>query len=616
MVKAFTQLTFGEGRFPDLKVDGDDKRQDFVGALSRATALPLKMVRCRDIGGSVGTGALSWCYRGGVPRVRVHNPKNFFVHSWVDREEFVPEHVTQVYQFEKNEWVEEKKRFMNVAYWFRRDWATDEDVLFKPVKVEPNKDPVWNDPQEVVRHGDGICHVVWIQNLPTDDEDGDCDYEGEFENFDALDLMLSVILRGGVLNLDPTLVLSMDRMEIADDGHPQGGRQCAAMVGKDGDAKYLELSGMSIEAGLKLFNSKRGSVLETTQCVFPDPDKMAAQGTSSVAMKVVYTPMLGKVDIYRDQYGGGLKRLLDPMVEVASTLSRTSVQVPDDVGGVVEAAQEVKLPKRAVDEPELDGDGQPTGRKTTTLVDRAPGDTGEVDPTWPQYFPPTADDQQKAVTTLTAATGQQAFISRQTATEVAMRLYGRDPVEEEARIREETAATDAKHDAMFADAGGAMGGKVTQTKQLPGGATIRRTGDLGAPPDDEMPTDDDAEGGDGIALAPTDLAAIVTVNEARASVKLPALSGPDGEMTVIAYKAKYAKPVAIAANADLGKTGEPPDADTPPPAPPFGAGGKPPFGASRKPGANPKAGKGAPPFGAKPADDGKKVDDLEDTEGE
>ena len=153
--------------------------------------------------------------------------------------------------------------------------------------------------------------------------------------------MLSVILRGGVLNLDPTLVLSMDRMEIQTMGLRKGSDN-ALIVGKDGDAKYLELSGMSIEAGLKLFNSKRGSVLETTQCVFPDPDKMAAQGTSSVAMKVVYTPMLGKVDIYRDQYGGGLKRLLDPMVEVASTLSRTSVQVPDDVGGVVCAAQEVR----------------------------------------------------------------------------------------------------------------------------------------------------------------------------------------------------------------------------------------------------------------------------------
>lgn len=60
-----------------------------------------------------------------------------------------------------------------------------------------------------------------------------------------------------------------------------------------------------------------------------------------------------------------------------------------------------------------------------------------------------------------------------------------------------------------------------------------------------------------IALTSTDIASIVTVNEARASQGLPGIDGPDGSLTVAEYQAKHASVIASAANAAAGQPSTP-----------------------------------------------------------
>jgi hypothetical protein len=61
-----------------------------------------------------------------------------------------------------------------------------------------------------------------------------------------------------------------------------------------------------------------------------------------------------------------------------------------------------------------------------------------------------------------------------------------------------------------------------------------------------------AAGGATVQLAPTDLATVVTVDEARASVGLQPIGGADGALTITQYKAKYAAVLTVAANAEAG----------------------------------------------------------------
>lgn len=71
-----------------------------------------------------------------------------------------------------------------------------------------------------------------------------------------------------------------------------------------------------------------------------------------------------------------------------------------------------------------------------------------------------------------------------------------------------------------------------------------------------------------IDITPSDLALIVRVDEARTSKGLPPIGGEDGNLTIAAFKAKYANTIAEGAAADAGKT-KPTD---PSAAPSFGAG--------------------------------------------
>ncbi len=469
IVSTFTGLVFGEGRFPMFRVEGDADAEDYTKALVKAMKLPTKMIRARNLGGAMGAVGVSWCFLNGKPRCKVHNVKNLFVHEWEDRDECLPLHVTEMYQFSNGEeWDTQKRRYVKNLYWYRRDWTPNVDIVFHPCKVEPGRDPRWiPDLAKSQDHRDNLIHFVWIQNKPSDDIDGIPDYEGLYENFDTLDLMLSVIVRGATLNLDPTLVLKMDQDYVNRMWVKKGSNE-ALVVGLDGDASYLELAGLSLKAGIELFNAKRRAVLEVARCVIPDPDQITANGTSSVAMKMLYAPSLGEADILREQYGEGMGRILDPMITVARVASRSTIIVYDNEGNASEATREVLLPPKTVNEPVLDDQGAPTGEQTSKQVDRDPGEGGEIEPSWGPYFAPTPNDQSVLATTLSTATGAQPFMSAQTATEVFMGAFNRSPQDEAKRVAGEAQVKQKQQAQMLAQN---IGGQVGGPNQLPPGAT-------------------------------------------------------------------------------------------------------------------------------------------------
>lgn len=480
IVDSFTNLLFGENRFPNVRVDGDDESQDFAQTLARVGRLPMQMIRARNLGGSTGTVGLSWCFHEGVPRFEVHNAKNLYVHSWIDRVLLLPKHVTEVYMFYKVKW--DGKGFNKSYYWFRRDWTPDGDFVFEDVPFEKDKDPVWKvDEEKSNRHGDGVVHFEWIQNVPTDEIDGLPDYEGLFDQFDQLDILNSVVTRGAILNLDPTLKLKMDADMVKRLGVRKGSDN-ALVVGKDGDAEYMELAGTSIEAGTKLLEALRRSILETAQCIVPDPHEVAAQGVSSVAIKAMFAPMLSKADVLREQYAAAMKRALENMVQVAKDrMSRPLVRpvldeagepmvdpmtgepVMEEVSFVLAIPPRVEMiaPAPVLDPmtgalvPPVDATGQPMTEPVPTKIPRTPGEGGEVSLHWPPYFAPTFDDQAKVVTAMQVATGGKGFISVETATDIASAAFGVDPAEEKKRVEAEGLTAQANQAAMFPPTGGA-----------------------------------------------------------------------------------------------------------------------------------------------------------------
>lgn len=500
IVDSFTNLLFGENRFPSIKVEGDEQTEDMLQTISRVGKLPLKMIQARNMGGAGGSVGVSWCFREGKPRFEVHNAKNLFVHTWKDRLELSPEHVSEVYLYSKVKW--DGKAFNKQWYWFRRDWTPEADIIFEDTAFDPNPDVVieWEvDMERSNFHGDGVCHLEWIQNLPSDEMDGIPDYDGLYESFDGVDLLMSVISRGAILNLDPTVKLKMDRDEVGRMGIAKGSDN-ALVVGKDGDADYLELGGQSIEAGLKLVEMKRRSILETAQCVVPDPHEVAAQGVSSVAVKTMFAPMLAKADVIREQYGAAIERILSNIARVLKDKLDADLLVVDP-----ESAEEVPakfvldLPPKIKKEPMIDPiDGNETGEERSARIPRTIGQGGEVSLVWPPYFPPTPQDQSQITTSLATATGGKPVLSQETATEAAARAYGADPAEEWKRVQEQMKEDQASAAAMVDP--GAAGGQVAQQNDLPPGAAPKPHppgadgANPGEDPDADVPVDLDLTG--------------------------------------------------------------------------------------------------------------------------
>lgn len=537
IVNAFTSLVFGYQQWPEIR-DNDPETEDFANALAKVSNLHTVMIRARNMGGSVGTVGLSWRFVDGKPRVVPHSGKHLFVHSWEDRDELIPEHVSELYQFPRDEVDPAKGEIVRRWYWFRRDWTPLADVYFVEIPVE-DQNPTWIvDEERTYVHGDGFTHFVWIQNLPEDDTttvDGQPDYAELYENFNALDVLSSVIHRGAAVNLDPTLVLKMDPNMVSKFGVKKGSDNALA-VGKDGDASYMELSGSSLEAGMKLFDGSRDSVLEVAQCVIPDPDAIAAAGTSAVALRLVYAPMLGKGSVLRTQYGKAIERVLEQMVAHAKKrYAEPGVEVEierDEVTGEeweVETPIEYRLslPLRVV----VTG-RDAEGNEVVELVERVPGNGGDLSVDWGDFFEPTVADRQVTTQSMSVAVGGKPVLSQRAAVEIVARAYKLDPrtVFDELTLdkKADVEAKAAEEAAMYPPPGGASG---------PGG-----------------------EYDDSITGKIRDTDAVVRVNEARAAVGLPPLAfadgspDPDGDIMVEEYRAKMR-----ARGKAAGEPAEPPE---------------------------------------------------------
>lgn len=492
VVGSFTNMLLSHGRWPQMR-SADHDTQDFAEAVVAACSMVVEMIRARNAGGSCGVVGLSWGWFEGRPRVKTHEGRNLHCLEWADENELVPAHVTELWTFKKQVPNPKTGKPELKPFYHRLDWTVEADIVFKdvPVPERLGDEPEWElfiDHQATVVHRHGRIHFEWIANLPddaTDSQDGQPDYAETYEQMDTLDIVNSVVVRGAILNLDPTLVLAVDPDTVGN--VVKKGSEDALTVGIGGQASYLELAGTSIDGGLKLFNEIKGQILETCECVLNDPDKAAAAGMSSVALKVIYAPMIAKCDVLRMTYGRAIERVVNGLIDFArqhllgeAVLDETELapptEVPDpfaepvlDESGNPMPANDtpaptvqfyVDLPSREETEPVMGPDGLPTDQQQVVSRERRPGQ-GTITLEWGEYFKPTADDNQKTSAAVGQAVAGKAIMSQRAAVELIANLYNLDPNREwiEVSKENEIAAKQAAsaNQGMFPPTGGAAG---------------------------------------------------------------------------------------------------------------------------------------------------------------
>lgn len=413
IVGRFSALLFGNDGWPEIQVGHDEEAEDYLRSLVRVSKLPVRMLEARNLGGAIGTAAVSIAVVDGRPRIQVHNAKNCTVLAWAEPADHTVGAVLEAYSYRRQVW--ENGKLKHRDYYYARYWDTEREVLWAPIPKAVGDEPGWTTKvrHAEVTHGYGLCPFYWIQNLPdSQDLDGESDFEGLTDDMDAINRLLSATGKGTIANVDPTLVVKED--PALNDGNVQKGSGKA--IFSRGGAEYLEIKGDAVRAAVELLKVERGAVLEAAQCVILDPDGGSAGVVSGEALRLKYAPMIAKSNLHRGQYGAALETILGDFLKIARTLGDGAVVLPDRT--------EVSKPKR--------GEEGETKTKTTP---RTPGLSEDVSLTWGPHFPHTWTDIKNGVEAAKNASGGKAVVSQRTAIQMVAAMTGvEDPDRELAVI--------------------------------------------------------------------------------------------------------------------------------------------------------------------------------------
>jgi hypothetical protein len=250
-------------------------------------------------------------------------------------------------------------------------------VLFAAAPVGRGEEPEWQIERQV-EHGFGFCPVVWVQNLPAqDDIDGDPDCVGIYDLVESIDALVSQANKGTVFNCDPTLRIITD----ADMSEVSKGSENAIKLPSGSSADYMEISGSGPKAAMDMADALRKFALEVSQCVLDHPEMSVRTATE---IERVYSSMLAKADILREQYGQRcVVPLVEMMLDAASKLEEGTLS--PETGEVTRRV--ITLPPRIIQ----NEDG------TTERASRKLGPGGVLGIRWSRYFEPGLSDIELAV---------------------------------------------------------------------------------------------------------------------------------------------------------------------------------------------------------------------------
>jgi hypothetical protein len=443
IIKRFTGLLFSNRRIPKLTVEADPDTEAALDAAIKQSKFWASWREARDMGGGIGSVAMTVHLREGRFVIEVHNPKHV-TPVWRDRNTYTPlAFLIQYTSLEEEPDLDDKGNVVGmktVEVLHRRIITEAEDIVYKPVRLGENTVVTWEeDPYLRVRHNLGFFPGIWIQNhRDGDDIDGDPDCQGCWQMLDTMDRLVSQMNKAALNNLDPTAVFTFDPKDVQ--FNPTGtemGSDTAKYLGKAGDAKLLEMTGAGIVAALSLYNTLKRSTLDQARCVIPDPEKMTGGPQSGVAKTLDFEPMLECADELREQYGQGVTAVLEIMARMGAAVQGKKVVLPGGRAGQMW----LDLPPRLLKDP------------TTGAIVAVPhtfNSPVNVALSWGPYFAPTDSDDAARIANASNAK-QAGLIDKRTGAEHVAGIFGVRDVD--AMMKQAEAEEGAELDRALGDGG-------------------------------------------------------------------------------------------------------------------------------------------------------------------
>lgn len=429
IVGRFTEMVIGgaDGQQPpELRVWGDVDTQEALKAVFKRARIWEALMAARDMTGAQGCSAILSGIVKGRPYVEILDPVNLWVAEWdQDVPWWRPKVVVEQLRVSREEVNPDSGKLEDVDYWETRAWTETETVIYEDVKVDDYREGDTLSVKTQTPHGLQRCPVVWYTNsMDPNCPYGEPDYEGVYEQLDQIDRLQSQVHKASSANVDPTLVLKEDqrsrRRQLIQKGKVIG-------VPSDGDAKYLEITGSSIETAQKQLDREMEQVMNTVQCVVISSSN-STKLQSSEAMQMLWRPMEAKSSRLRIP----LMTAIEELADVWCLFGEKYGFAMDLLGAKNDEkakAGAILLPPRRDSE-----------REDEEMKPHKLGKGGKFTIEFQPYFKPTPQQVASAAAAMSTATGAKQFLSVESAAKTMCGYLSRNGTEELALLENEKEA--------------------------------------------------------------------------------------------------------------------------------------------------------------------------------
>lgn len=385
VVNTITEWSVSGDAWCHLAVDDDPDAADWLCQVEEQSALCDTIADARVKAGATGTAVVSMAVRDGEFFFESHNPRDCWVTAWDDQVRRRPAEVVQVFD-EDDPFALDAKSRTKVA----RVWTRTTESYLRRVRDHASGEWRW-DQYASLQHGLGFCPVYWFAqgNVAAGQTDGESDIELALGIIDEANELYAGAGATTKRNADDTLVVRED--PALNPGRVRKGGFNTIFA--RGGAEYLSQDGESARICMELAEKRAQQIYRRARVVIASVDDLA-RATSGEAFKRLYQPLL--------QLAGRVRRQIARWLIVP--LCRDILRVSRRMG----ATSVFTIPPRV--EHVSDNVGV-----RTVVTPRTPGKSEFVRCAWPNPAPPTADDIQKLVMSLSTATGGKQIIAQRTA---------------------------------------------------------------------------------------------------------------------------------------------------------------------------------------------------------
>jgi hypothetical protein len=415
----FTEMVIpmSDGQTPNIRVWGDEDTQEYLKAVFKTARIWESFMYSRDMCGSQGCSAILCGIHEGTPYVEVLDPACLWIPEWDDSTPwFRPKVVVEQTKVTREIRDSKTGRLQEKEFWSTRAWTDEHTVRYEDVAASGYKEAAVIPVKSITKHPLGRCPVVWYANcVDLSSPYGEPDYDGVYENMDQADRLESQIHKSVSDNTDPTVVVREDRRsrkeKVIERGKVVG-------VQANGDVKYLEITGSSIDSAQKQLDREMEVILQTVQCVIISMSS-AAKMQSSESLQMLWRSMEARSNRLRTPLLAAVEEVCDVWCKFAEEFKIGM----DLLGSKNDQINEgILLPPRAAG-----------GNMTPHKI----GNGGKFSVEFSPFFRPTPQQIASVAAAMSTATAAKQFISTETATKTMCGFLAVDGTAELGLIEEE-----------------------------------------------------------------------------------------------------------------------------------------------------------------------------------